>query len=69
MKKGVITAVIGVHILWLCTVFTWAALPETVDDALSPDAQELLEQLGEDTADSGTLSEGLARLWLSLIHI
>ena len=45
MKKGVITAVIGVQILWLCTVWVWASLPETVDNALSPDARELLEQL------------------------
>ena len=63
MKKGVITAVIGVQILWLCTVWVWASLPETVDNALSPDARELLEQLEEDAADSSTLSEGLARLW------
>ena len=58
MKKGFITAVIGVCILGLCTVFAWASLPENVDDALSPDARELLEQLDGDTPDSGTLSAG-----------
>ena len=63
MKKGFITAVIGVCILGLCTVFAWASLPENVDDALSPDARELLEQLDGDTPDSGTLSAGTAKLW------
>lgn len=63
MKKGLITAVIGVYILGLCTVFAWAALPENVEDALPPDARDLLEQLDDDTADSGTLSAGAAKLW------
>ena len=63
MKKRFITAVIGVCILGLCTVFAWASLPENVDDALSPDARELLEQLDGDTPDSGTLSAGTAKLW------
>ena len=63
MKKGLITAVIGVYILGLCTVFAWAALPENVEDALPPDARDLLEQLDDDTADSGTLSAGADKLW------
>ena len=63
MKKGLITAVIGVYILGLCTVFAWAALPKNVEDALPPDARDLLEQLDDDTADSGTLSAGAAKLW------
>ena len=63
VKKGLITAVIGVYILGLCTVFAWAALPENVEDALPPDARDLLEQLDDDTADSGTLSAGAAKLW------
>ena len=63
MKKGLITAFIGVYILGLCTVFAWASLPENVEDALPPDARDLLEQLDEGTADSGTLSAGAAKLW------
>lgn len=43
--------------------FAWAALPENVEDALPPDARDLLEQLDDDTADSGTLSAGAAKLW------
>ena len=53
----------GGYILGLCTVFAWAALPENVEDALPPDARDLLEQLDDDTADSGTLSAGAAKLW------
>ena len=63
MKKGLITAFIGVYILGLCTVFAWASLPENVEDALPSDARDLLEQLDEGTADSGTLSAGAAKLW------
>ena len=63
MKKGFITAVLGVFIMALCTVFTWAQLPEQVEDALSPDAQELLEDLGQEVAGSDTLSDGAALLW------
>ncbi len=61
-KKRWITALICACILRLCTVFAWGGLPETVDDALSPDARELLEQLDGPT-DSGTLAQGAARLW------
>ena len=62
MKKGLITAVIGVYILGLCTVFSWAALPENVEEAIPEDARRLMEQLDTDAADSGTLSAGAARL-------
>lgn len=61
--KGRIVAAAVVLLLLLCAVPAWAALPEEVEDALSPDAQELLEQLDGETADSGTLSKGAARLW------
>lgn len=61
--KGHIVAAAAVLLLLLCAVPAWAALPEEVEDALSPDAQELLEQLDEETADSGTLSKGAAKLW------
>ncbi len=61
-KKRWITALICACILRLCTVFAWGGLPETVDDALSPDARELLGQLDGPT-DSGTLAQGAARLW------
>lgn len=61
MKKGVITAVIGVCILGLCTVFAWAELPETVERALPEEARDLMERL--DPADSGALSQGAAELW------
>ena len=63
MKKGLITAVIGVYILGLCTVFSWAALPENVEEAMPEDARRLMEQLDTDAADSSTLSAGAARLW------
>ena len=61
--KGRIVAAAAVLLLLLCAVPAWAVLPEEVEDALSPDAQALLEQLDEDTADSGTLSKGVAKLW------
>lgn len=61
--KGRIVAAAAVLLLLLCAVPAWAVLPEEVEDALSPDAQALLEQLDEDTADSGTLSKGAAKLW------
>lgn len=61
--KGRIAAAAAVLLLLLCAVPAWAVLPEEVEDALSPDAQALLEQLDEDTADSGTLSKGVAKLW------
>ena len=60
--KGRIVAAAAVLLLLLCAVPAWAVLPEEVEDALSPDAQALLEQLDEDTADSGTLSKGVAKL-------
>lgn len=63
MKKGLITAVIGVYILGLCTVFSWAALPENVEEAMPEDARRLMEQLDTDAADSSTLSAGATRLW------
>lgn len=63
MKKGLITAVMGVYILGLCTVFSWAALPENVEEAMPEDARRLMEQLDTDAADSSTLSAGAARLW------
>ena len=52
--KGRIVAAAALLLLLLCAVPAWAALPEEVEDALSPDAQELLEQLDGETADSGT---------------
>ena len=61
--KGRIAAAATVLLLLLCTVPAWAALPEEVEDALSPDAQALLEQLDGDAADSSTLSKGAAKLW------
>jgi len=61
--KGRIVAAAAVLLLLLCAVPAWAALPEEVEDALSPDAQALLEQLDGETADSGTLSKGAAKLW------
>ena len=61
--KGRIVAAAALLLLLLCAVPAWAALPEEVADALSPDAQELLEQLDGETADSGTLSKGAAKLW------
>lgn len=60
--KGRIVAAAAVLLLLLCAVPAWAVLPEEVEDALSPDAQALLEQLDEDAADSGTLSKGVAKL-------
>ena len=63
--KGRIVAAAAVLLLLLCAVPAWAVPPEEVEDALSPDAQALLEQLDEDTADSGTLSKGVAKLWLA----
>ncbi len=62
MKKGLITALICTCMVRMCTVFTWGTLPKTVDDALTPEARSLLEQLDE-TVDSGTLAQGAARLW------
>ena len=49
----------------LCTVFTWAQLPEQVEDALSPDAQELLEDLDAVMAESTlyTIEDWSARPW------
>lgn len=61
--KGYIAAAAAVLLLLLCAVPAWAALPGEVEDALSPDAQALLERLDEDAADSGTLSKGAAQLW------
>ena len=61
--KGRIVAAAALLLLLLCAVPAWAALLEEVEDALSPDAQELLEQLDGETADSGTLSKGAAKLW------
>ena len=61
MKKGVITAVIGVYLLGFCTVFAWAQIPENVEKALPEDARSLMEQL--DTTDSGALSQGASKLW------
>lgn len=67
--KGRIAAAAAVLLLLLCAVPAWAALPEEVEDALSPDAQALLEQLDEESADSGTLSEGAAKLWDNACHL
>ncbi len=61
--KGRIVAAAALLLLLLCAVPAWAALPEEVEDTLSPDAQELLEQLGEEAADNGTLSKGATQLW------
>ena len=40
-----------------------AALPEDVRDALPREAEELLQELGEDAAGVPALGEGLLRLW------
>ena len=48
-------------LLFLLTEPAWATLPEEVEDALPPEAEELLEELGE--ANSNTLSRGMSRLW------
>lgn len=40
-----------------------AQLPQEVQDALPPAAEELLTELGDEAVSAGTLTEGLALLW------
>lgn len=63
MKKGSITAALVACILIFCAVPVWASLPDAVNDAMPDEARELIEDLGSDSADSTTLSEGAALLW------
>lgn len=69
MKKRLLCAVGGCCILWLCTTAAWGVLPETVEDVLLPEADELLDQL-DGANESTALPEGIAILvekaWLLL---
>lgn len=58
MKRVVIWMIAG-GLLLLSITPVWAQLPETVADALPEQAEELLEDLGQTTMDSGTLQRGL----------
>lgn len=70
--KCVLTLAACFWLMVLCAAVTWAQMPSEVEEALPEAAEELLEDLGETTADSGTLQRGLRRLgelaWEMLTH-
>lgn len=64
MKKRIVLAAGIWLMLWcFCCVQVWAVLPEAVEDALSSEARELLEQLEESGENDDTLAAGAAQLW------
>ena len=60
--KGALTLLLCFWLMVCCTTTAWAQLPEEVEEALPEAAEELLEDLGETEADTGTLQRGLRRM-------
>lgn len=63
MKKGIILAGLWLLLQCCCGTQAWAALPEAVEDALSPEARTLLEEVEQLSGGEDTLAAGASRLW------
>lgn len=60
--RRIVTWAAGICVLLCCLVPAAAQMPQEVRDALPEAAEELMEDLGEPTADTGTLQRGLRRM-------
>lgn len=60
--KPVLLFLCCLSLIVLSLTDAWALVPDEVEDALPEAAEELLDDLGEPTADTGTLQRGLKRM-------
>ena len=60
--KCVVTCILCLFITLPCFTVVWGQIPDVVEDALPEAAEELLDDLGEPSPDTGTLRQGLRRM-------
>lgn len=67
MRRRAAAVLLGGALWLVCTGIAWGA--PVLDGDIPQEAEEFLEELETDSADSGTLSQGLQRLWDSASEV